>query len=101
MLALQTTYIAISPLTRPLAHPHPPPSRYSAADESGEVPAPPVYPGPDSAAYYDATEFIDGTILPSPPGDNNTLGTASLFFAWAKLVDCAARAWPLPRSGCG
>ena len=47
---------------------------YSAADPSLEVPTPPSYPAPTDASYYDPTEFAYGTILPSPAGDNNTLG---------------------------
>ena len=49
---------------------------YSLTDPGTPAPAPAVHPGPENASYYSIKAYTPGSILPSPPGRNNTQGAA-------------------------
>jgi hypothetical protein len=47
---------------------------YSTSDPGLPVPPPTPYPHSNETAYYNLEEYAIGTQLPSPDGDNNTVG---------------------------
>eukprot|EP01046_Picozoa_sp_COSAG06_P019084 COSAG06_NODE_1348_length_9778_cov_6.672280_7_plen_990_part_00 len=68
---------------------------YSNADPgAAAAPAPPLYPNASSSAFYNREEYLPGTVLPSPQGNNNTRVASD-----ADDVSCVAQlhAAPAPR----
>eukprot|EP00040_Diaphanoeca_grandis_P024834 m.136926 g.136926 ORF g.136926 m.136926 type:complete len:1061 (-) comp29894_c0_seq1:14-3196(-) len=47
---------------------------YSNTTSTAPEPQQPCYPNASNVTYFDMTEYPLGTILPSPAGDNNTIG---------------------------